>query len=67
MVKYNRPMNVLEKLQSGWWWMTQIFEEWCYTMMNEEGEFFHYLQSDYIQYEIDMYYNENNSKWDFKK
>ena len=55
-MKYNRHMNIFEKLQAGWWWMTQIFEEWCYTMMNEDGEFFNYLQSDYCKYEEDMYY-----------
>ena len=49
-------MNFLEKLEASWWWMTQIFEEWCYTMTHEDGEFFNYLQTDYIQYEIDMYY-----------
>ena len=56
-MKYNRPMNVFEKLQAGWWWIGQIFEEWCYTMMNEDGEFFNYLQSDYVKYEEDMYYD----------
>ena len=55
-MKYNRKMNFIEKLESSWWWMTQIFEEWCYTMTHDDGEFFHYLQTDYIQYEIDMYY-----------
>ena len=56
-MKYNRPMNFFEKLQSGWWWFGEIFDEWCYTMMNEDGEFFNYLQSDYIKYEEDMYYD----------
>ena len=57
MVKYNRPMNVFEKLQAGWWWTGQIFEEWCDTMTNDEyWEFFNYLQSDYVKYEEDMYY-----------
>jgi len=55
-MKINRPMNVFEKLHSGWWWCFQIFEEWCWTMTHEDGEFFNYLQTDYIQYEIDMYY-----------
>ena len=55
-MKYNRKMNFIEKLESSWWWTTQIFEEWCYTMTHEDGEFFNYLQTDYIQYEIDMYY-----------
>jgi hypothetical protein len=56
MVKYNRPMNVFEKLQAGWWWFGECFGEWCYTMINEDGELFNYLQSDYVAYEEDMYY-----------
>ena len=56
-MKYNRPMNVFEKLQASWWWTGQIFEEWCWTMTHDDGEFFNYLQSDYIQYEEDMYYD----------
>ena len=55
-MKYNRPMNVFEKLQSGWYWIGEIFDEWCYTMRNDDGEFFNYLQSDYVKYEEDMYY-----------
>ena len=56
-MKYNRPMNVFEKLQAGWWWTGQIFEEWCDTMTNDEyWEFFNYLQTDYVKYEEDMYY-----------
>jgi hypothetical protein len=35
-------MNFFEKLQVGWWWILQIFEEWCYTMRSEDGEFFNY-------------------------
>jgi hypothetical protein len=56
MLKYNRPMNLFEKLHSGWWWIGQIFEEWCYTMVNEDGDFFENLQSDYVAYEEEMYY-----------
>jgi hypothetical protein len=57
MLKYKRPMNIFEKLHSGWWWILQIFEKWCYTMSNEgNGEFFEYLQSDYVAYEEEMYY-----------
>jgi len=56
MLKYNRPMNPFEKLHSGWWWIGQIFEEWCYTMVNEDGDFFENLQSDYVAYEEEMYY-----------
>ena len=53
---YKRPMNVFEKLQASWWWTGQIFEEWCWTMTHDDGEFFQFLQTDYIQYEEDMYY-----------
>jgi hypothetical protein len=55
-MKYNRPMNFFEKIQVGWWWIGEIFDEWCYTMRSEDGEFFNYLQSDYVKYEEDMYY-----------
>lgn len=55
-MKYNRPMNVFEKLHSGWWWFGECFDEWCWTMTHEDGEFFNYLQSDYVKYEEDMYY-----------
>lgn len=59
-VKYNRPMNVFEKLQAGWWWTGQIFEEWCFTMTNDEyWEFFQYLQTDYVGYEESEYYETN--------
>ena len=56
VMKYNRPMNIFDKLQSGWYWCGEIFEEWCYTMTHDDGEFFHYLQSDYVGYEEDTYY-----------
>ena len=49
-------MNFLEKLEAGWWWMGQIFEEWYWQMTHDDGEFFNYLQSDYCKYEEDMYY-----------
>jgi hypothetical protein len=55
-MKYNRPMNVFEKLQAGWWWFGECFDEWCWTMTHDDGEFFNYLQSDYVKYEEDMYY-----------
>ena len=62
-MKYNRPMNFFEKLQAGWWWTGQIFSEWCYTMTNEEyWEFFNYLQSDYVKYEEDMYYEKGTRR-----
>ena len=55
-MKYNRKMNFLEKLHSGWWWFFQCAEEWGWTMTHEDGEFFNYLQSDYCKYEEDTYY-----------
>jgi hypothetical protein len=56
---YNRPMNVFEKLQAGWYWCGQIFNEWCWTMTNDQDwEFFQYLQTDYVKYEEDMYYQD---------
>ena len=55
-MKYNRPMNIFEKLHSGWYWIGEIFDEWCWTMTHDDGEFFNYLQSDYVKYEEDMYY-----------
>ena len=57
---YNRPMNFFEKIQVGWWWIGQIFDEWCYTMRSEDGEFFNYLQSDYVRYEEEMYYQDTS-------
>jgi hypothetical protein len=57
---YNRPMNFFEKIQVGWWWVGQIFDEWCYTMTHPEdngGDFFCHLQTDYVSYEEDVYYD----------
>ena len=57
---YNRSMNFFEKIQVGWWWVLQIFEEWCYTMTHPEdsgGDFFCHLQTDYVAYEEDVYYD----------
>jgi hypothetical protein len=51
-------MNFFEKIQVGWWWIGEIFDEWCYTMRSEDGEFFNYLQSDYVRYEEEMYYQD---------
>jgi hypothetical protein len=51
-------MNFFEKLHSGWYWIGEIFDEWCYTMRSEDGEFFNYLQSDYVRYEQEMYYQD---------
>jgi hypothetical protein len=58
MVKrYNRKMNIFEKLHCGWFWVFQIFEEWCWTMTHDEQwEFFNFLQTDYVGYEEDEYY-----------
>lgn len=53
-------MNFFEKLQVGWWWCLQIFEEWYYTMTHPEDDgrdFFCHLQTDYVAYEEDLYYD----------
>jgi hypothetical protein len=55
-MKYNRPMNFIEKLEAGRYWFWECFDEWCWTMTHDDGEFFNYLQSDYVKYEEDMYY-----------
>jgi len=57
IMKYNRPMNFWEKLQAGWYWFGECFNEWCWTMTHDDGELFNYLQSDYVKYEEDMYYD----------
>ena len=49
-------MNVFEKLQSGWYWIRECFDEWCWTMTNDDGEFFEFLQIDYVGYEESEYY-----------
>ena len=54
---YNRPMNFFEKLSAGYYWFGECWSEWCYTMRSEDGEFFNYLQSDYVAYEEEMYYD----------
>ena len=59
---YNRPMNFFEKLSAGWWWFGECWSAWCYTMFDENGEefgdFFCHLQSDYVRYEQEMYYQD---------
>ena len=59
-MKYNRPMNFFEKLYAGWYWVREIFDDWYWTMTNHEfgGEFFEYLQTDYVKYEEDTYYTD---------
>ena len=53
-------MNFFEKLYAGWYWVREIFDEWYWTMTNHEfgGEFFEYLQTDYVKYEEDTYYTD---------
>ena len=58
-MKYNRPMNFVEKLEAGRYWFWECLLEWCYTMTNDEDwEFFQYLQTDYCKYEEDTYYTD---------
>ena len=52
-------MNFFEKLHSGWWWIGECFDEWCWTMTHPEdtgGDFFCHICSDYVGYEEDAYY-----------
>lgn len=56
-MKINRPMNAFEKLQEGWWWISQIFDQWCWQMTHDNGwEFFEFLHHDHIGYVEDCYY-----------
>jgi len=55
-MKYNRKINFLEKLEAGRFWFCECFDEWCWTMTHDDGEFFNYIQRDYVKYEEDMYY-----------
>ena len=58
---YNRPMNFFEKLSVGWWWFGECCSEWVYCMTHPEddgGDFFCHLQTDYVSYEEDMYYQD---------
>ena len=56
-MQHNRKMNIFEKLQAGWWWIGECFDEWCWTMTHDDGEFFNYIQTDYVKYEEDTYYD----------
>ena len=55
-MKHNRPMNFVEKLETGRYWFWECLLEWIWTMTHDDGEFFNYLQTDYVKYEEDMYY-----------
>ena len=52
------PLDTVLSPKVGWWWIGEIFDEWCYTMRSEDGEFFNYLQSDYVRYEEEIYYQD---------
>lgn len=56
-MNFNRKMSFFEKLDSGWWFIGRIFNEWCYTMMNDGGRFFQYLQLDFVKLEEEIYYD----------
>jgi hypothetical protein len=56
-MKYNRPMNFVEKLEAGRYWFWECLLEWIWTMTHDDGEFFNYIQSDYVAYEEDTYYD----------
>ena len=58
-MKYNRPMNVFEKLEAGWYWFRECFWVWVMCITNPEdtgGDFFCHICSDYVKYEEDTYY-----------
>jgi hypothetical protein len=58
-MKINRPMNVFEKLDAGWYWFRECFWIWVMCITNPEdtgGDFFCHICSDYVKYEEDMYY-----------
>ena len=57
---YKRKMRLDEKLHSGWYWFWECFDEWCYTMTHPEdtgGDFFCNINTDYVAYEEDFYYD----------
>ena len=58
-MKINRPMNVFEKLDAGWYWFRECFWVWVMCITNPEdtgGDFFCHICSDYVKYEEDTYY-----------
>ena len=60
MKQYNRSMNFFEKLVAGWYWFGECYAEWSWQMTHTEDEyweFFDYLQTDYVGYEEDTYYD----------
>ena len=59
MVKYNRPMNFVEKLEAGRYWFWECLLEWIWCMTHPEdtgGDFFCHICSDYVGYEESTYY-----------
>ena len=59
VMKINRPMNVFEKLDAGWYWFWECFWIWVMCITNPEdtgGDFFCHICSDYVKYEEDTYY-----------
>jgi hypothetical protein len=58
-MKNNRPMNLFEKLDAGWYWFRECFWVWVMCITNPEdtgGDFFCHICSDYVKYEEDTYY-----------
>lgn len=58
-MKINRPMNVFEKLDAGWYWFRECFWVWVMCITNPEdtgGDFFCHINTDYCAYEEDTYY-----------
>ena len=53
-MKYNRPMNFVEKLEAGRYWFWECLLEWIWCMTHPEdtgGDFFCHICSDYVGYE----------------
>ena len=59
VMKVNRKMNFLEKLEAGRYWFWECLLEWIWCMTHPEdtgGDFFCHICSDYVKYEESTYY-----------
>ena len=58
---YKRPMNVFEKLSSGWTHMFANRWEWWYHLTQEDPKYYYdfwiYLNADMVAYIEETYYN----------
>ena len=63
-MKYNRPMNFIEKLEAGRYWFWECLTEWSWCMTHPEdtgGDFFCHICSDYCAYEENTYYTKRDT------